>query len=280
MPANELTRWQPARSALNADAPRADEFCGPASNAPFEFLNGHARRLRGTFRLWHCLQVHRFQFRNTRLRLCGLSRRFGIMFAGDLDRLLEILDIEPRLGAQAVQYAGFPQARALDIELALLLLIAGLEAVSGDGPLSAHPIDIAMQGHRSIRFRYGLSPQRNMRIPGRGAFATLKATHSGQIMAGLFVAGDHLEPAHIGLQHVGHGDRAVFLLVGLHDRDQRAADRGAGAVQRVHEARLVVRPPIARIHAPGLEIATHRAARYFPERAALALAGHPDLDVV
>ena len=36
----------------------------------------------------------------------------------------------------------------------------------------------------------------------------------------------------------GIDDRAVLLLVVLEDRDQRAADGEAGAVQRVHELRL------------------------------------------
>src|SRR5207248_10096983 len=49
---------------------------------------------------------------------------------------------------------------------------------------------------------------------------------------------DHLEAAHVGLQYVRHGNRAALLLVGFHHRNQRAADRGAGAVQRMHETRL------------------------------------------
>ena len=36
----------------------------------------------------------------------------------------------------------------------------------------------------------------------------------------------------------GIDDRAVLLLVVLEDRDQRAADGEAGAVQRVHELGL------------------------------------------
>ena len=44
-----------------------------------------------------------------------------------------------------------------------------------------------------------------------------------------------LHPAHIRLQHVGHGDRTALLLVGLHDRDQRAADGDAGAVEGVND---------------------------------------------
>ena len=48
----------------------------------------------------------------------------------------------------------------------------------------------------------------------------------------------------------------------------------------MHEARLAVGSPIARIHAPRLEIAAHRAARDFAVGPALAVAGHPDFDVV
>src|SRR5215471_8649010 len=40
-------------------------------------------------------------------------------------------------------------------------------------------------------------------------------------------------PTHIGLQHIRHRDRAVSLLVGFHNRNERAADRDTGAVERV-----------------------------------------------
>src|SRR2546430_9165481 len=71
---------------------------------------------------------------------------------------------------------------------------------------------------------------------------------------------DYLEAAHIGLQDVRHGNRAALLLIGFHDGDQRAADRGAGTVQRMHETRLAVGPAVARIHAPRLKVAAYRAA--------------------
>ena len=38
---------------------------------------------------------------------------------------------------------------------------------------------------------------------------------------------DGLEAAHIALQHIGHRDRAILLLIGLEHGDQRAADRDA-----------------------------------------------------
>src|SRR5271155_5381937 len=99
------------------------------------------------------------------------------------------------------------------------------------------------------------------RIAAWRARATSKAAWSrAKIITNSFFVLDHLEPAHIGLQHVRYRDRTVLLLIGLHHRDQRAADGGAGAVQRMHEARLAVTAAIARIHPPRLEIAAHRAA--------------------
>src|SRR5689334_22187060 len=43
------------------------------------------------------------------------------------------------------------------------------------------------------------------------------------------------EPSHVGPQRLGNRHRAVLVLVVLQHRDQRAADREARAVQRVHE---------------------------------------------
>ena len=65
---------------------------------------------------------------------------------------------------------------------------------------------------------------------------------------------DLLDAAHVGRERVRHRDRAVGLLIGFHHRDQRAADRDAGAVERVHEARLAVLAAIARhsCAAPGI----------------------------
>src|SRR5215467_237929 len=92
------------------------------------------------------------------------------------------------------------------------------------------------------------------------------------------MSSDHVEPAHVRTQHIRHRDRAVRLLVGLHHRDQRAADGDAGAVERVHEARLaVVLAAEARVHAPGLELAAQRARGNLPVH---VLPGQPDLDIV
>ena len=67
--------------------------------------------------------------------------------------------------------------------------------------------------------------------------------------------------AHVGLQRVGHVDAAVGALVVLQHGDQRAADREAGAVQRVHELGLALRVAKARLHAPRLERFAVRARR-------------------
>ena len=121
----------------------------------------------------------------------GLSRRLGIIFTGDLERLREILDIEPRLGAEPFLNAILPQARALDIELALLLLIACLDAVAGHGPLPAYPEDIAMQGHGS-RFRTRRSPQAEREDTAMNRLRNTEGRHLGQIAPGLPIGGDRL----------------------------------------------------------------------------------------
>src|SRR5512134_3659879 len=54
--------------------------------------------------------------------------------------------------------------------------------------------------------------------------------------------GDLGQARHIGLQRLRHADRAVRLLVILQHRDQGAPDRNARAVQRMHEARLLLSP--------------------------------------
>src|SRR4051812_40257708 len=67
---------------------------------------------------------------------------------------------------------------------------------------------------------------------------------------------DPVDTAHIGPQCLGDQDRTVRLLIIFPDRHQRAANRKARAVERVHKARglLAVRA-IARIHPPRLEVA-------------------------
>src|SRR3954468_21893426 len=64
---------------------------------------------------------------------------------------------------------------------------------------------------------------------------------------------DHLDAAHVGLERRRHIDAAVGALVILHDRDQRAPDCEARAVQRVDKLRLALVVTEARLHAPRLE---------------------------
>src|SRR4029077_11624573 len=65
-----------------------------------------------------------------------------------------------------------------------------------------------------------------------------------------------LQAAHIALQHLRYRDRAALLLVRLHDGDERAPDRDAGAVERVHVAHLAgTLGTVARVHAPRLKLA-------------------------
>src|SRR5262245_15491582 len=89
---------------------------------------------------------------------------------------------------------------------------------------------------------------------------------------------DHLHPAHVGLQRVRHRDRAALLLIGLHDGDQRTADRDPRAVQRVHRTPdLAVPAAPARLHATRLERAAVGARGNLPIS---PLPRQPNLDVV
>src|SRR6185312_16071019 len=78
----------------------------------------------------------------------------------------------------------------------------------------------------------------------------------------LFAFHNPFNSTHVGCKRIRHGDRAVFLLIGLHHRNERAADGDAGAVERVDGTHLpAFLGAIARIHAAGLEVAAHRARR-------------------
>ena len=68
-------------------------------------------------------------------------------------------------------------------------------------------------------------------------------------------------PPMYGRSASGTSIRAVGLLVVLHHRDERAADRETRAVQRVHELGLALRVAKARLHAPRLERLAVRARR-------------------
>src|SRR3989338_2944994 len=101
---------------------------------------------------------------------------------------------------------------------------------------------------------------------------------SPDLVFALAMRRNDLQPAHVRLERLGNGDGTVLLLVVLHDRDERAPDGKAGAVQRVDEARVLFAfRPVARIHAPRLEVAADRAGGNF---AIGLLPRQPDLDVV
>src|SRR5262245_31143681 len=89
---------------------------------------------------------------------------------------------------------------------------------------------------------------------------------------------DLSEAPYIGLQRLRHADRSVGLLVVLENGDQSPSHRDARAVQRVHEAGLLFAlRPVARVHAPGLEVAAIGAGRNL---AIGLLPRQPHLDVV
>ena len=103
--------------------------------------------------------------------------RLFVFLASNGKRFVEILAVEPRFVPHVFQQALFPNPRGLDIEFALQLPINRLDPLAGDSPLSAHPVDVAMQGHSVRSFQEKrLSPQAKTKIPGRTAFATAKAS--------------------------------------------------------------------------------------------------------
>src|SRR5690606_28319772 len=83
--------------------------------------------------------------------------------------------------------------------------------------------------------------------------------------------------AEVADQRLGHGDRAVGALVGLEDRDDRAADRAGGAVQRVHGRGLAVGGAVAALQPAGLVVGAVGGAG---ELAVALLPGQPHLVVV
>jgi hypothetical protein len=61
--------------------------------------------------------------------------------------------------AQALAKPFIPKPRDLDIEFASTSLIDRLDSRTGDRPLSTHPEDVAVQGHR-----FSFSPLKRDRI--------------------------------------------------------------------------------------------------------------------
>jgi hypothetical protein len=67
---------------------------------------------------------------------------------------------------------------------------------------------------------------------------------------------DHIHTAHPGPQDLGYNDRAVSLLVVLHNGDQGAGESETRAIQRVDETRLAsIRRAILYIRTASLEVA-------------------------
>src|SRR5438552_657801 len=105
-------------------------------------------------------------------------------------------------------------------------------------------------------------------------------THSGAqavTQFGMTLARDPLEPLHVLPQRLGNHDTAVALLIVLQNRNDRAAERQARAVERVYEACPFLRGAIADVRAPRLEIEEVRARR---DLAICLLPGQPNLEVV
>src|SRR5437763_6033344 len=90
-------------------------------------------------------------------------------------------------------------------------------------------------------------------------------------------AGDAFRAGHVAAQGGRDDYRAVALLVVLQDRDQRAADREARAIQRMDVLGLSLVVAEAGLHAPRLE-GLHVGARR--NLAIGVLAWQPDLEVV
>src|SRR6185437_3780287 len=79
-------------------------------------------------------------------------------------------------------------------------------------------------------------------------------------------------------ERLRHRDRSVGILIILEYRHQRASDRKAGAVERMHRLGLAaVRIAPARLHAPRLESLEVAAGGDLP---IALLRGQPDFEIV
>src|SRR5262249_15307996 len=98
------------------------------------------------------------------------------------------------------------------------------------------------------------------------------------VRGGSAIGANDLAAVHIGAKRVRDQDRAVGPLVILEHGDEGPPDRQARAGEGVDIAPPPAAPrAVARLHPAGLEVAAHRAARYF---AVGALAGEPDFEIV
>src|ERR1700674_5031978 len=103
-------------------------------------------------------------------------------------------------------------------------------------------------------------------MPGEAIPSSLETRirHLARSMRQSAMIPDRLQPAHIGLQRLGDRNAAVMALEVFQDRDQRAADCEAGAIEGVNRPRpLAARRAIAGLHALRLERPAIRAARNF-----------------
>src|SRR5207342_3759784 len=87
---------------------------------------------------------------------------------------------------------------------------------------------------------------------------------------------EQVEPAEVGAQGLGDPDRAVLLLVGLQQRDDRPVGRAQGAVEGRDRADLAVLEATPRVEPTGLEVG---AVGGRGELAEAALRGDPGLAV-
>src|SRR5205085_12615432 len=91
----------------------------------------------------------------------------------------------------------------------------------------------------------------------------MKAALFSLLLPGFYL----LRPAHVRPQSLGDNDRAVLLLIVLKDCEPRAADREAGAVERVYVLGLrAARAPETYLRATRLVRLEVRARRDFAER--------------
>jgi len=97
------------------------------------------------------------QFQNAFHERKRFSRRHWEACPRHRKRPVEILAIEPVVGTHPLGKTVVPYPGDVDVECAPALLIDRLNSSAGDRPLSAHPIDVAMHGHRYTFFLKALS---------------------------------------------------------------------------------------------------------------------------
>src|SRR5437763_1967468 len=90
----------PMRSPSNPNTPGAHEPCGPAFNVQFECLQRRVRRLSEKRSIGSLAGLRVAQLRNALVNWRGFRGWLGKMLARDLKCFVEVLLIEPRLGAQ------------------------------------------------------------------------------------------------------------------------------------------------------------------------------------